>query len=124
MATLSSFEEIKAWQSAREICRLIYSLCEDGRLSNDFGLKDQVRRSAVSIGSNIAEGFGRGSGNQELIRFLRISLGSASEFRSQLYTLRDCDYISAGDFNKLYELSVQTAAQIGGFIRYLESSKP
>ncbi|WP_309400683.1 four helix bundle protein [Cerasicoccus maritimus] len=119
---IDKFEDIQAWQAARELTKQIYLLCQDEALASDFGLRDQIRRSAVSIGSNIAEGYGRNS-RAELIRFLRISQGSAYEFRSQLYTLLDANYIDAGTFQRLHDLSVTSANLIGGFLRYLEKSK-
>ncbi|WP_309385277.1 four helix bundle protein [Cerasicoccus frondis] len=122
MAKIERFEEIQAWREARELTKEIYILCKQEPLSSDFGLRDQIRRSAVSIGSNIAEGFGRGS-RPEFVRFLRIAQGSAYEFRSQLYTLLDANYLDAGTFQRLHDQAVSTANLIGGFLRYLEKSK-
>ena len=88
MATAKRFEELEVWQSAREMTNLVYGLSNTGKFSKDYGLKDQVRRSAVSIMSNIAEGFE--SRTQSLfIDFLGRAKGSAGELRSQLYC--DCD---------------------------------
>lgn len=119
MATIERFEDIQAWQKAREVSAAIYQLCKTGELAKDFGLRDQIRRSAVSVQSNIAEGFGR-EGNKEFIRFLRIAKGSSTEFRSQLYNLLDADYITQIKFEELYQQSVETEKLIGGFINYLE----
>ncbi|MBT63078.1 MAG: four helix bundle protein [Puniceicoccaceae bacterium] len=119
MATIEQFEDIQAWQKAREVAAAIYQLCKTGELAKDFGLRDQIRRSAVSVQSNIAEGFGR-EGNKEFIRFLRIAKGSSTEFRSQLYNLLDADYITQIKFEELYQQSVETEKLIGGFINYLE----
>ncbi len=118
MATIEKFEDIQAWQKAREVSAAIYRLCKDGDLATDFGLRDQIRRSAVSTQSNIAEGFGR-EGNKEFIYFLRIAKGSACEFRSQLYNLLDADYIDEATFQRLYRQSEETERLIGGFINYL-----
>lgn len=118
MATIEKFEDIQAWQKAREVSAAIYRLCKDGDLATDFGLRDQIRRSAVSTQSNIAEGFGR-EGNKEFIYFLRIAKGSACEFRSQLYNLLDADYIDEATFQRLYQQSEETERLIGGFINYL-----
>lgn len=118
MAMIERFEDIQAWQKARELVAETYHLCREGELSKDFGLKDQIRRSAVSIQSNIAEGFGR-EGNKEFIYFLRIAKGSACEFRSQLYNLLDAKYIQESDFKRLDELSHATERLTGGFINYL-----
>ena len=118
MATIDRFEDIHAWQKAREVASSIYKLCKQGELSKDFGLKDQIRRSAVSVQSNIAEGFGR-EGNKDFIHFLRIAKGSNTEFRSQLYNLLDADYIDKSVFDDLYDQSYETERLIGGFINYL-----
>ena len=121
MATIHRFEDIQAWQKARELASAIYKLCREGELAVDFGLRDQIRRSAVSVQSNIAEGFGR-EGNKEFIRFLKIAKGSACEFRSQLYNLLDADYINQSTFEKLYGMSEATERLVGGFIKYLKST--
>ncbi len=119
MSSITKFEDIKAWQHARRLSSEIYRVCKTGPLSSDFGLRDQIRRSAVSIQSNIAEGFGR-EGNKEFVRFLKISKGSSAEFRSQLYNLLDADYIGQEKFDDLYQQSVETEKLIGGFINYLK----
>jgi len=121
MATIERFEDIQAWQKAREVASSIYKLCKQGELAKDFGLKDQIRRSAVSVQSNIAEGFGR-EGNKEFIYFLRIAKGSSCEFRSQLYNLLDADYIEEPIFKDLYSRSEETERLIGGFINYLNKA--
>ncbi len=119
MATIQKFEDIQAWQKAREVVSAIYKLCKEGELAKDFGLRDQIRRSAVSVQSNIAEGYGR-EGNKEFIRFLKIAKGSACEFRSQLYNLLDAEYIDQATFQNLYNQSEETERLIGGFLNYLE----
>lgn len=121
MATIQKFEDIQAWQKAREVSSAIYRLCKHGDLATDFGLRDQIRRSAVSTQSNIAEGFGR-EGNKEFIYFLRIAKGSACEFRSQLYNLLDVGYIDKTAFDDLYQRSEETERLIGGFINYLNKA--
>ncbi len=121
MSTIKRFEDIQAWQKAREVAATIYQLCRKGDLANDFGLRDQIRRSAVSAQSNIAEGFGR-EGNKEFIRFLKIAKGSTCEFRSQLFNLLDAGYIDEKTFKELYDMSKETECLIGGFINYLEKS--
>jgi len=121
MATIERFEDIQAWQKAREVASKIYKLCKHGELASDFGLRDQIRRSAVSVQSNIAEGFGR-DGNKEFIRFLKIAKGSSCEFRSQLYNLLDAEYIDQATFESLYGMSSENERLIGGFINYLEKN--
>ena len=75
MAKIENFENIEAWKSAREATKQIYSLSSTGEFSRDFGLRDQIRRSSVSMMSNIAEGFER-EGNREFLNFLSIAKGS------------------------------------------------
>ena len=84
MATLKKFEEILAWQEARTLAKMVYDITRKGALAKDFGLRDQIQRAAVSVCSNIAEGYAR-RGNKELIKFLWISKGSAAEVQSQLH---------------------------------------
>ena len=121
MATIKKFEDIQAWQKAREVSAAIYRLCKQGDLATDFGLRDQIRRCAVSTQSNIAEGFGR-EGNKQFVYFLRIAKGSAYEFRSQLYNLLDAEYIDQATFDDLYGKSEETERLVGGFINYLNNS--
>ena len=83
MATIEKFEQIEAWQEARRLTHALYELTSEGKFARDFGLKDQIRRAAVSVMSNIAEGFERG-GDKEFIQFLSLAKGSAGEIRSQL----------------------------------------
>lgn len=120
MARIDRFDDIQAWQKAREVSAAIYKLCQVGDLAKDFGLRDQIRRTAVSVQSNIAEGYGR-EGNKEFKHFLRIAKGSACEFRSQLYNLLDAEYIDNITFEKLYQQSEEIERLIGGFINYLKS---
>lgn len=118
MATIGRFEEIQAWQKAREMVREIYLTCASGRLSKDFGLKDQLCRAAVSSMSNIAEGFSRVSG-RDFAHFLDIARGSALEVQSLLYVALDVGYLSKSDFERLYKLADETTSLIGGFTSYL-----
>ena len=120
MARIEKFEDIEAWQKARELTREIYRLTNQGAFAKDFGLRDQIRRAAVSIMSNIAEGFDRG-GNREFVQFLYIAKGSAAEVQAQLYVALDAQYVSQKQFRKLYELANDTSRVLGGFIRYLKN---
>jgi len=92
MAFYRKFEELPVWKNSRELTTQIYKLTENSKFRRDFGLVDQIRRFSISISSNIAEGFERGS-KKELIQFLYIVKGSAGELRSQLYTTLDLGYI-------------------------------
>ena len=85
---IERFEEIEAWRVARELTRMVYEVTKGEGFRRDFGLRDQVQRAAVSVMSNIAEGFERGS-NREFIQFLFYAKGSAGEVRSQLVVALD-----------------------------------
>ena len=121
MATIERFEDIKAWQEARVLTKQIYLLTSTGDIARDFGLRDQLRRSAVSIVSNIAEGFGRG-GDKEFIQFLYIAKGSCGELRAQLYVAHDAGYLAPQDWHQLNEQCQQISKMLSGFIHYLKSS--
>lgn len=121
MARIERFEDIESWQKARELTRMVYEMTQEGAFARDFGLRDQIRRAAVSIMSNIAEGFGRG-GNREFIQFMATAKGSASEVQAQLYVALDAGYITQEQFELLYGTVESTARLIGGFMRYLQSS--
>lgn len=121
MSAFQRFEDIEAWQKARELTKAVYALSNDGQFARDFGLRDQIRRASVSIMSNIAEGFGRG-GNKEFIQFLSTAKGSASEVQAQLYVALDAGYINQDQFQKLYSETEATARMIAGLLRYLQNS--
>ena len=111
MAAFKTFEEINAWQNARVLVKEVYAMTRSGDFGRDFGLKDQIQRAAISICSNIAEGFER-RGNKEFISFLWIAKGSAAEVCSQLHNARDIGYITDETFNRMYN----SAKQIGGML--------
>jgi len=121
MATVERFEDLEIWQAARDVVNAMYQASSDGAFSRDYGLRDQIRRAAVSIPSNIAEGFSRHS-NKEFIQFLFISKGSAAEVQTQLYTALDQGYIPRGDFDKIYGQIEVVARQISRFITYLKGA--
>ena len=118
-ASLERFEDIVAWRKARELVKEVYDLTSRDTFSRDYGLRDQIRRAALSVMSNIAEGFGRG-GNKEFIRFLCIAKGSAHEVRSEFYAALDAGHIQSKEFDSLYQLCEETERLIAGFIRYLQ----
>jgi four helix bundle protein len=84
MARIERFEDIQAWQKARELNKTIYEITKNSHFSKDFSLKDQIRRASVSTMANIAEGFGRRS-NKEFANFLNMAHGSAAEVQCHLY---------------------------------------
>jgi len=107
MTTIQEFEEIEAWQKARELTRAVYACSGVGAFAKDFALRDQIRRAAVSILSNIAEGFERG-GSAEFSQFLAIAKGSAGEVEAQLYVALDQGYISRKKFDSIRALASST----------------
>jgi four helix bundle protein len=121
MATFHGFEDINAWQKARELTQRIYDASGHGSFAKDFPLLDQIRRASISIMSNIAEGFER-DGNKEFRQFLSTAKGSAGEVKAQLYVALDQHYLNQEHFNDLYQLADQTAYLIGGLMRHLRTS--
>lgn len=119
MAVFEKFEDIKSWQRGRELCRLVYSATKKGAFSRDFGLRDQMRRAAVSVISNIAEGF-ESQNNRTFIRYLYIAKASCGEVRAQSYIALDQDYISQEEFNAIYALASETSRLIAGLVAYLK----
>jgi len=118
----TSFDELPVWRDAVEIGKEIYLLTNTGKFEKDYTLKDQIRRAAISISSNIAEGFER-SNNNEFIRFLLIAKGSVGEVRSQLYFAFILGYIDKDVFNNFNSKLEVLAKQIGSFISYLKNQK-
>jgi four helix bundle protein len=121
MAIVSRFEDLNIWGLARELENQIFNLTKKENFKKDFGLVTQINRATVSIMSNIAEGFGRGS-NKEYLNFIIIAKGSINEVQSQLYNARDRGYIEKDDFEKVFELSQKTAGGITNFMKNLKTS--
>ena len=122
MAKVEKFEDIQSWIKARALTKEIYEATRDGAFAKDFGLRDQMRRAAVSILSNIAEGFERG-GDKEFHQFLAIAKGSAGELRAQLYVAFDQNYLNVERFDQLTREATETSQLIAGFMRYLKTSE-
>jgi four helix bundle protein len=120
LAGAKRFEELLIWQRSRKLANLIYDLTGQDSF-RDAGLRNQMRRAAVSVMSNIAEGFGRGS-NEEFARSLFISKGSAAELLSQLYLSLDWKYITPAQFTQAETLYQETAGTIQAFIRSMKSA--
>ena len=108
------FEELDAWQRARLLCAAIYRMTATGGFSRDFGLRDQIRRAAVSVMSNLAEGFERGS-LRDNYRFVCIAKASAAEVRSQLYVAQDVGYLDRTAFAELMTQAEEVSRLIGGY---------
>ena len=116
---IEQFEDLPLWKNASAVAVEIYKLSEIGKLKSDFGMKDQIRRSAASISNNIAEGF-EYNNNQNFIRFLHYAKGSAGELRSQLFLLKETELINPETYHTLYEKLLDLSKQISGFIKYLK----
>lgn len=119
MGKIKQFEDLQIWKDAVKIGVLIYKLTSEGPLSKDFSAKDQLRRAAISISNNIAEGFEYNS-TKSFIRFLRFSKGSAGELRSQLYVLKEARVVKVKDYNVLYDELMKVSKGIQGFTKYLK----
>ncbi|PCI96773.1 MAG: four helix bundle protein [Flavobacteriales bacterium] len=112
---IERFEDIIAWQKAKELTYLIYKELED---SKDFGYKDQIQRASVSIMNNIAEGFERKS-NKEFKYFLFVAKGSCGEVRSMLHLAKDLEKLSEQSFNEKYKLAEEISKILSGLIKTL-----
>lgn len=122
MATIAGFEEILAWQKGMELCDFIYEATKREGFSKDYALRDQIRKSAISVPSNIAEGFERESNNQ-FIYFLIIAKASAGELRTQLHIAKNQNYISKEEYEELRIKCLDVSKLISGFIGYLRKTK-
>jgi four helix bundle protein len=121
VASFLSFEEIEAWQLARVLARRVYGCSATGSFGRDYALRDQIRRAAVSVMANIAEGFERG-GAAEFSQFLSVAKGSAAEVQSQLYVALDAGYITRSEFEELQDLAAAAKRCLGGLMKYLRGS--
>jgi four helix bundle protein len=122
MAKIEQFEDIEAWQMGRELKRTIYRCSKRGEFGKDFALRDQIRRAAISVTANIAEGFERG-GNREFLQFLSHAKGSCGEVRDHLYTAIDEQYISEEEFRLLCTSAKRISGAIAGFMKYLQATE-
>ncbi len=111
-----SFKELKVWQEARTLAVRIYKITSSGALSRDFGFRDQIRRAAISIPSNIAEGYERGT-DKEFIRYIMIAKGSIAELRTQLEIAKEIDYLDSQIYDELENLCNKIGAMLTKLIR-------
>jgi len=116
---IEHFEDIEAWQLARELARKVYRLTKKPRFVKDYGLKRQIQDAAGSSMHNIAEGFDSET-NAEFIRFLRYAKRSCTEVQSELYLALDEEYILPDEFKDVYEQARRTRVTVRGFINYLK----
>lgn len=121
MTTIKNFEDLNAWQKARELAGYVYDLTRKDKFSRDFGLRDQIQRAASSAMHNIAEGFESGS-DPEFVRFLKMARRSAGEVQSQLYLALDVGYIIEDERLKAHTLAMEVKRLINGMMTYLRKS--
>src|SRR3989344_6741985 len=113
---MSNFRELIVWQKARSLCLDVYRLTENFPAEERFGLTSQIRRSAVSVVSNIAEGADRGS-DKENRQFLLMARGSLSELQTQLLIANDLELINRNDYNELANKSTEVHKMINGLLK-------
>lgn len=121
MAKIEKFEDIQAWQKARELNKIIYNITKHPIFAKDYFLRDQMRRASISVMANIAEGFGRKS-KKEFANFLNMAHGSAAEVQCHIYSALDLNYISQSDFKMIYDHVEEVSKMIQGLMNYLNNS--
>jgi len=119
MATIEKFEELEVWKTSMELCTEIYRLTNTELFVKDYGLKDQIRRSAISVPSNISEGYER-DGKNQFLYFLAIAKGSCGELRTQIKIAKSLNYIKEEEYNSINDKCLSTSKQLAGFIKYLK----
>lgn len=120
MAKIERFEDLEVWKGAMSFCEDTYKLTNEKKFSIDFALKDQIRRSAISVPSNISEGFERDAKNQ-FIYFLVIAKGSCGELRTQLRIAFSLGYLSTEKYDELVKNCISVSKQLKGFINYIKT---
>ncbi len=121
MSAIQKFEEIKAWQKARDLTNEIYHVSKKGEFTKDFTLQNQIKKASISIMLNIAEGFARKT-DREFKQFFAYAHGSCAEVQSALYIALDQKYISQKQFDILYLKSEEVSKMIMNFSQYLSKS--
>ena len=122
MGKIERFEDLIAWQKARELTRTVYEATRQGAFAKDYGLSGQIQRAAVSIMSNIAEGFERGR-RGEFHQFLSTAKASCAEVRSQLYVALDVGHLDKTSFDQLMQLAEEVARIVGGLRSSVQKQK-
>ncbi len=113
---MNSFRELKVWQKAMDLVTDIYTTTTIFPQHEQFGITSQIRRSSISIPSNIAEGFGRNT-NNEFVRFLRIAIGSIFELQTQLEISKNLKFVSIEEFNKMLLESTEIEKMLKALIK-------
>ncbi len=122
LSKVERFENLIAWQKARVLTKAIYQITQQGAFSKDYGLSGQMQRAAVSIMSNIAEGFERNR-PKEFHQFLSMAKASCAELRSQLYVALDVQYIQSSEFNQILNQAQEVGKIIGGLRASIDKNK-
>lgn len=118
MSKIDRFEDLGVWKEAVAIGVDVYKLTGRGKLQRDFPATDQLRRAAISISNNIAEGF-EYNNPRSFIRFLNYAKGSAGELRSNLYVLKEADVVADEDYIIISDKLMNISKSIKGFMKYL-----
>ena len=113
MAKIQRFEELIAWQKAMDLAVDAYRMTRKRPLSRDFALTDQMHRAAISVPSNIAEGFDRGT-RAEFHRFLSIAKGSCAELKTQIYLADRLEYLDANTTEAMLQQADEVSRIVGG----------
>ena len=121
MATVKRFEDLDVWKKSRNLVNVIYNVTASPTFSKDWMFKNHLRKTSISIPSNIAEGFER-DGNKEFINFLSIAKGSCGELRCQLYLAYDQNYIHEDQFMEIANLAAEISKSLKGLMLYLHNS--
>jgi len=116
------YEDLDVWKLSLKMTKMLYDLTAKREFSRDFALRDQLRRSIISVSSNIVEGFEKNN-NNEFVRYLRIAKGSVGEARNQLYIALTVNYITQEEFDGVNASLLKLANQIGRFISYLVNKR-
>jgi four helix bundle protein len=116
------FEDLVVWKKAKELAVLIYKITSDSKISKDFGLRDQIRRSAVSIPSNIAEGDERET-DKEAVRFFYIAKGSLAEMRTQLMIALEVGFLTKDKFLEIDQYCSEIGKMLGGIIKHRSGNR-
>jgi four helix bundle protein len=119
MPVYKAFEDLSVWKLTKDLTVKIYQITKDQKFRRDYGLVDQIRRASISISSNIAEGFERGS-KKEFIRFLYVGKRSLGEVRSQLQVYSELGYVNKDGFSMLLHQTYDLSKQLGAFISSLK----
>jgi four helix bundle protein len=120
MPTITQFEDIEAWKTARELTRMVCALTNQGNFAKDFGLRNQIQRASVSVMSNIAEGF-ESRTQPQFLEYLGHAKASAGEVRCQLYIASDLKYLSQDQFKQVFDLADKSSRPVARFMNYLET---